>query len=78
MQNVIIGYAIKYLASIVLGSGVFERILAVVERWAQEKASGAAKRHGVLDELEVIGLGLTESLARLGIELAVRYVKTKA
>jgi hypothetical protein len=66
---------IKLLAKLVLGSGVFERILSTVERWSHEKKTGAEKRHGVLDELEVIGLGLTESLARLGVELAVAYLK---
>ncbi len=57
---------------------MFQRILAAVERWSHEEIGSAQKRKGVLDELEVIGLGLCESLARLGIELAMRYLKTKA
>lgn len=66
---------IKTLATLLLGSEVFARILAAVQRWAEKEISGAEKRHGVLDELQVIGLKLTESAARLGIELAVSYIK---
>lgn len=74
-MQLIIAQAIKLLASLVLGSDVFERILATVDRWAEKEISSAEKRKGVLDELEVIGLELTESLARLGVELAVTYIK---
>ena len=74
-MNAIIAQAINLLASLILGSDVFTRILATVERWAEKEITAAEKRHGVLDELEVIGLKLTESMARLGIELAVTYLK---
>lgn len=74
-MNAIIAQAINLLASLILGSEVFTRILATVERWAEKEITAAEKRHGVLDELEVIGLKLTESMARLGIELAVTYLK---
>lgn len=74
-MNAILAQAISFVASIILGSGVFERILGTVERWAEKELSGAEKRHGVLDELEVIGLKLAESSARFGVELAVQYLK---
>lgn len=74
-MNLIIAQTIKVLAGLVLGSDVFERILGTVERWAQKEIAAAEKRKGVLNELEVIGLGLTESLARFGVELAVTYFK---
>lgn len=74
-MNTLILKTIPLLANLLLGSGVFARILGTVERWAQKALTGAEKRHGVLDELEVIGLKLTESAARLGIELAVAYLK---
>jgi hypothetical protein len=77
-MNTAIQFAIQALASLILGSEVFTRILGTVERWAEKKITGAEKRKGVLDELEVIGLKLTESLARFGVELAVQYLKTKA
>ena len=78
MQNAIVIAAIQMVARLILGSDVFGRILMTVERWAQKKIEGAEKRAGVLDELEVIGLKLAESAARLGVELAVQIVKRKA
>lgn len=76
-MNLLIQQAIHALAVLILGSDVFTRILATVERWADKAITGAEKRRGVLDEIEIIGLKVTESLARLGIELAVAYLKAK-
>lgn len=77
-MNTLIAFLIKQLADAVLGSEVFPRIVAAVERWSEKKISGAEKRSGVIDELEVIGLKLSESLANFGVELAVQYIKTKS
>ena len=77
-MNTLIAFLIKQLADVVLGSDVFPRIVGAVERWAEKEISGAEKRKGVIDELEVIGLKLTESLANFGVELAVQYIRTKA
>ena len=77
-MNAIIAQAINLVATLLLGSDVFTRILGAVERWAEKEISGAEKRHGVLDELQVIGLKLTESAARFGIELALQYLKKAA
>jgi hypothetical protein len=77
-MNGVIAFLISQLAGAILGGDVFTRILGTVERWAEEEISGAEKRHGVLAELEVIGLKLTESAARFGIELAVQYLKKVA
>ena len=77
-MNGVIAFLISQLAGAILGGDVFTRILGTVERWAEKEISGAEKRHGVLDELEVIGLKLTESAARFGIELAVQYLKKVA
>lgn len=74
-MNTVIAQAISLIASLILGSEVFARILGTVERWAEKEIASAEKRHGVLDELEIIGLKLTESAARFGIELAVQYLK---
>lgn len=76
-MQIVIAQAIRLVASLLIGSEVFERILGTVERWAEKEISGAEKRKGVLAELEVIGLQLTESLARLGIELAVTFLKSR-
>jgi len=74
-MNTVIAQAISLIASLILGSEVFARVLGTVERWAEKEIASAEKRHGVLDELQVIGLQLTESAARFGIELAVQYLK---
>ena len=71
----ILTFLVTRIANIFLGAGTFERILGVVERWAEKEIASAEKRHGVLDELQVIGLKLTESAARFGVELAVQYMK---
>lgn len=75
MNNVIIAQAINLVASLLLGGDIFSRILGTVERWAEKEISGAEKRHGVMAELEIIGLKMAESAARFGIELAVQYLK---
>jgi len=77
-MNTLLTFLIKQLADLVLGSDVFVRIVGCVERWADKEISGAEKRTGVLDELEVIGLKLTKSLANFGVELAVQYIRTKS
>jgi hypothetical protein len=77
-MNVVITQAITVLARLLIGSDAFARILGAVERWADKEVESAKKRNGVLAELEIIGLGLCESLVRLGVELAVTVVKRKA
>jgi len=77
-MTVIILQAINMLASLVLGSDVFTRVLGVVQRWADKEISSAEKRAGVLNEIEIIGLELSKSLANLAIELAVTYTKKAA
>ncbi|GEM_PF-2784445 len=74
-MHVLIGYLITQIANILLGPDVFPRILGIVQRWAEKEISSAEKRKGVLAEVEIIGLELTESMARFGVELAVQYFK---
>lgn len=74
-MNAIIAQTIKLLASLLLDSDTFERVIATVERWADKEISGAEKRTGVLNELEIIGLKMSKSLANLLVELAVQYIK---
>ena len=71
----IVSALIKTLANLILGSMIFDRVMAAVKRWADEKISGAEKKAGVLNELEIIGLELLEWEANLAIELAVAYLK---
>ena len=66
------------LASLILGSDVFTRVLGVVQRWSDKEISSAEKREGVLDEIEIVGLKLSKSLANLAVELAVSYTKKAA
>ena len=75
MVNPLVAFLIQRIAALILSSDIFARILGVVERWADKEISSAEKRHGVLAEIEIIGLELTESSARFGVELAVQYLK---
>jgi len=77
-MDYIIGETIRFLANLALGATNFERITASVDRWAEMELTGAEKRHGVLAELNVIGIQLSERLARLGIELAVELLNRAA
>jgi hypothetical protein len=77
-MNGIVFFLLKQVVNLLLGSGIFERILAVVERWADKEISGIKKKQGVLDELEIIGLNLTKSGANFAVEAAVQYLKAKA
>ena len=70
--------AIQSLANILLGSGVFDRIKAVVKRVNDPSLSGAAKREAALTEIKAIGLLLEKHLANLAIELAVAWLKSAA
>lgn len=71
MGNIILRQAILLVAKLVLGSGVLDKVLVLVTKWADKKIDGAAKREGVLDAMEVAGLKLSKSAANLAIELAV-------
>ena len=77
-MNTLIPFLLKQIVDIILGSDVFERVLAAVERWADKEISGLEKKQGVLNELEIIGLKLTKSSANFAIEAAVQYLKVKA
>mgnify|MGYP006273216853 CR=1 FL=1 len=77
-MNAIIPFLLKQIVDLVLGSDVFERVLAAVERWAEKEISGLEKKQGVLAELEIIGLKLGEAGANFAVEAAVQYLKAKA
>jgi len=76
-MSIIITQAIHVLAGLILSSDVFQRILAVVERWADKEISELDKHESVLNEIKIIGLNLANWEANLGIELAVAYLKHK-
>lgn len=69
---------LKLLANLLLGSGVFDTILSLVKKWAGIQVTNAQKREGVLSDLTVAGVQVGENAARLGVELAVNYLKAKA
>ena len=78
MSNLFLAEAVKFLAKLVLGSDVFARVLASVQRWEEKEVAGLEKKTGVLKELEILGLNLAGRMANLAIELAVAYVGYKA
>lgn len=78
MNNILLAQAVKFLAELILGSDVFNRVLGVVQRWDAKEISGLEKKSGVLKEFELLGLNLTGAFANLAVELAVAYVGYKA
>jgi len=77
-MNSVVLFLLKQVVDLLLGSDVFERVLATVERWSDKQISGLEKKQGVLAELEIIGLNLTKSGANFAVEAAVQYLKAKA
>lgn len=69
---------ISQFAKIILGSSLFERIKATVERQETKLLSGAEKRNEVVNELRVIGIAGASWLINLGIELAVAWLRSQA
>ena len=76
-MNTLITFLLKQIVDLILGSNVFERVLATVQRWADKEISGLEKRDGVVAELEVIGLKLTNSAANFAVEAAVQFLKSE-
>ena len=76
-MQTLIGFLLKQIVDLILGSDVFERVLATVERWSEKEISGLEKRDGVVAELEIIGLKLTNSAANFAVEAAVQFLKAK-
>ena len=77
-MTTIIAFLLKQVVDMLLGSSVFDRVLGAVERWSEKEISGLEKKEGVLAEIEIIGLKLTNSAANFAIEAAVQFLKAKA
>ena len=77
-MNSVVLFLLKQVVDLLLGSDVFDRVLGVVERWAEKEISGLEKKQGAIAELEIIGLKLTESGANFAVEAAVQYLRAKA
>lgn len=77
-MNPIALFLLKQVVDLILGSNVFDRVLGAVERWAEKEISSLEKKQGVLAELEIIGLKLTQSGANFAVEAAVQALKAKA
>lgn len=71
MQQLIVTMLIKVL----IGTDIFEQVEKLVHRWAEGQLSGMEKRHGVLNEVKVMGIKASEWMVRLAIELAVGKLK---
>lgn len=76
-MNSIVLFLLRQVVDLLLGSGIFDRVLATVERWADKEISGLEKKQGVLNELEIIGLNLSKSAANFAVEAAVQALKAK-
>ena len=69
---------ISSFAKIILGSALFDRIKATVERQEEKLIAGSDKRNAVVHELRVIGVAGASWLINLGIELAVAWLRTQS
>lgn len=76
-MNTLASFLLKKVVDLILGSDIFDRVLGAVKRWSEKEISGLEKKAGVLAEVEVIGLKLTNSAANFAIEAAVQYLKAK-
>lgn len=91
-MNQVIVFLIKQLCDAIVGSGILDRVIAAIRRWAVAKFDegtpavdqNAERRHGVLDEMQQWGADpvdpcppLSESWRRLLLELAYRLVKSE-
>lgn len=71
-------FLIKQAVNMLVGSGVFDKAYAIVQRYADKQISDAEKRAGALAELEINGIKLAESAANFAIEAAVQVLKKKS
>ena len=76
-MNSVIAFLLKQVVDLILGSDIFERVLGSVQRWSEKEISGLEKKAGVVAELEVIGLKMTNSAANFAVEAAIQYLKAK-
>lgn len=67
---------INSFAKFVIGSDVFTRVKAVVERQESKELSGVEKRQAALDEIKEIGLEIANWAINLALELAVAYLRS--
>jgi hypothetical protein len=89
-MNQVIAFLVTRLLDIIVGSGVVDRVIAAIRRWANaefnagmpEQDKNSQKRAGVLGELESWGKDpldpcpiLSDSWRRLVLELAIRLAK---
>jgi hypothetical protein len=71
MPTIVTQALITALTSILIGTDAFTRIEGVVKRWEDNALNGAAKKAGVIGEIEIIGIKLAAWEVNLAIELAV-------
>ena len=91
-MNQVVVFLIKQLCDAIVGSGILDRVIAAIRRWAvarfapgmPEADKNAERRAGVLGEIADWGQDpvdpcppLSESWRRLLLELAYRLVKSE-
>lgn len=75
MSNAVVLQLIKLLAKWLVGSAFFKDALKVVQEWNAKQLDGAAKKEGVMAELEEAGWRVSGRIMNRGIELALAYVE---
>lgn len=71
-------FLIDRFASFLIGSDVFSRVKATVERQDAKELTGEEKRAAAVSEFKTIGLEIAKWAVNLAIELAVAFLRSKA
>jgi hypothetical protein len=77
MNSALLIFFVQRIAAWTIGTGVFQRIVAAVDEWAQKEIDGLHKKTGVVNQLKAEGLFLTDKAFNRGIELALIYIESK-
>lgn len=71
-------FVIDRFAKFAIGGVPFESMKRIVADVNNSALSSAEKRQAVLHEFASLGYALAQSMVRLGLELAVAWMKSKA
>jgi len=78
MNAVVISGLIHALASIILGSGILEKVQTAYHDWADKEIAGEAKKAGALAQLKSEGVLLSKTAFDNAIQFAHILATSKA
>lgn len=78
MNSIIIASLVRALASIVLGTGILDKVSAAYKNWADKEIAGVDKKAGAIAQLKSEGLTLSKSAFDNAIQFAHILATSKA